>query len=41
VEGAQVSVVASDERQARIIFNAARRMVELDKALAERVHVYA
>jgi phage terminase large subunit-like protein len=41
VEGARVLVVASDERQARIIFNTARRMVELDKALAERVHVYA
>jgi hypothetical protein len=41
VEGAQVLVVASDERQARIIFNTARRMVELDRDLAARVHVYA
>jgi phage terminase large subunit-like protein len=32
---------SSDERQARIIFNTARRMVELDQALAGRVHVYA
>jgi phage terminase large subunit-like protein len=31
VEGAQVLVVASDERQARIIFRTAKRMVELDK----------
>jgi hypothetical protein len=41
VEGAQVLVVASDERQARIIFNTARRMVELDADLTARVHVYA
>jgi phage terminase large subunit-like protein len=41
VEGAQVLVVASDERQARIIFNTARRMVELDRDLADRVHIYA
>ena len=41
VEGAQVLVVASDERQARIIFNTARRMVELDADLAARVQVYA
>ena len=30
VEGAQVLIVASDERQARIVFNAARRMVEVE-----------
>jgi phage terminase large subunit-like protein len=41
VEGAQVLVVASDERQARIIFNTARRMVELNPDLEARVHVYA
>jgi phage terminase large subunit-like protein len=41
VEGAQVLVVASDERQARIIFNTARRMVELDRDLEARVHIYA
>ena len=37
---AEVLVVASDERQARIVFDQARRMVELNPALAERVHVY-
>jgi phage terminase large subunit-like protein len=41
VEGAQVLVVASDERQARIIFRTARRMVELDKDLSARVQVFA
>jgi phage terminase large subunit-like protein len=40
VEGAQVLVVASDERQARIIQNTARRMVELDQDLADRVQVF-
>lgn len=40
-EGAQVLVVASDERQARIVFNSARRMIELDDRLAEQVQVYA
>ena len=40
VEGAQVLCVASDERQARIVFNAARRMVELNAALADRVQVF-
>jgi phage terminase large subunit-like protein len=41
VEGAQVLVVASDERQARIIFTTARRMVELDADLSARVQVFA
>jgi phage terminase large subunit-like protein len=41
VEGAQVLVVASDERQARIIFRTAKRMVELDRDLSERVQVFA
>lgn len=41
VQGAQVLVVASDDRQARIIFNAARRMVELDERLAEQVQVFS
>jgi phage terminase large subunit-like protein len=41
VEGAQVLVVASDERQARIIFRTARRMVELDKDLSARVQIFA
>ena len=40
VEGAQVLVVASDERQARIIFTTAARMVELDHDLATRVQVF-
>jgi len=40
VEGAQVIVVASDQRQARITQNIARRMVELDVDLAERVQVF-
>lgn len=39
--GAQVLVVASDERQARIIFNSARRMVALDERLAEQVQVFS
>lgn len=38
--GAQVITVASDERQARIVFGAARRMIELDSRLAERVQIY-
>jgi phage terminase large subunit-like protein len=41
VEGAQVLVVASDERQAGIIFRTARRMVELDPELAARVQTFA
>jgi phage terminase large subunit-like protein len=41
VEGAQVLVVASDERQARIIFRTAKRMVELYKDLSARVQVFA
>jgi phage terminase large subunit-like protein len=40
VEGAQVLVVASDERQARIVQGTARRMVELEPALAARVQVF-
>ena len=40
VEGAQVLVVASDERQARIIQNTARRMVELEPELAARVQIF-
>lgn len=39
-EGANVVVVAVDERQAGLAFNAARRMVELDDELASRVVVY-
>lgn len=40
VEGAQVLVVASDERQARIVFNAARRMIELDERLLEQCQIF-
>ncbi len=40
VEGAQVLTVASDERQARQVWNAARRMIELDPRLAEQVQIY-
>ena len=40
VEGAQVLVVASDERQARIIFTTAARMVELDDDLSARVQAF-
>lgn len=39
-EGAVVCVVATDERQAGIIFNIARRMVELDEELAQRVQPF-
>jgi phage terminase large subunit-like protein len=39
-EGAQVLTVASDERQARHVFNACRRMIELDERLAARVQVF-
>lgn len=39
-QGAQVAVVASDERQARIVWNTARRMIELDDRLAEQVQVF-
>ncbi|QDO90295.1 terminase [Ornithinimicrobium ciconiae] len=39
-EGANVVVVAVDERQAGLAFNAARRMVELNDDLSSRVHVY-
>ncbi|GAA1663697.1 hypothetical protein GCM10010977_02500 [Citricoccus zhacaiensis] len=40
-EGASVVVVAVDERQARIVFNTAKRMVELSPELETRVQVYA
>jgi hypothetical protein len=39
-EGAQVVVVATDERQAGLCFRAASRMVELHPALEARVQVY-
>ena len=40
IPGAQVLIVASDERQARIVFNSARRMIELDERLSEQVQVF-
>lgn len=40
-EGANVVVVAVDERQAGLAFSAARRMVELSEALSSRCYVYA
>jgi len=39
-EGASVVVVATDERQARLCFGVAARMVELHPELAKRVQVY-
>lgn len=39
-EGANVVVVAVDERQAGLAFSAARRMVELSEDLSSRCHVY-
>ena len=39
-EGAVVCVVAVDERQAGIVFNIARRMVELDPELSSRCQVF-
>src|SRR5699024_2978099 len=37
---AEVLVVASDQRQANITMNLARRMVELNPELADRVQIY-
>lgn len=39
-EGAEVVIVATDERQARRVMATVRRMVELDERLAERTQVY-
>lgn len=39
-EGANVVTVAVDERQARLSFDAARRMVELEEELSSRVYIY-
>ena len=38
---AEVLVVASDERQARITLRMAARMIELNPQLAERAHIYS
>jgi phage terminase large subunit-like protein len=40
VEGAEVLVVASDQRQAAIAFNIARRMVELEPRLDDRCQIF-
>jgi phage terminase large subunit-like protein len=40
VESPQVLVVASTEAQAKHIFNAAKRMIELDDRLADRAHIF-
>ncbi|TFD80536.1 terminase large subunit domain-containing protein [Cryobacterium psychrophilum] len=40
VESPQVLVVASTEMQAKHVFNAAKRMIELDDRLAERAHIF-
>lgn len=40
-DSAEVLVVASDQRQAMIVMRMARRMVELNPVLEERVQVYA
>lgn len=40
-EGAQVLVVASDERQAGHVLRAARRMIELSPELESRTHFYS
>jgi phage terminase large subunit-like protein len=40
VEGAQVPTVASDERQARQVFNCARRMIELNPKLEDRTQIF-
>ena len=37
---AEVLVVATDERQAKLTLNLARRMIELNPVLLERVHIY-
>ncbi|ROR53279.1 phage terminase large subunit-like protein [Luteococcus japonicus] len=37
---AEVLVVASDQRQASIVFNLARRMIEMNPELAERTQIY-
>lgn len=41
VEGAEIVVVATDERQARRMLHTVRRMVELEPRLAEQTQVFA
>lgn len=40
IAGASVLIVASDERQARIVFNMCKRMIELEPRLAEQCQIY-
>lgn len=40
VEGAEVLCVATDARQARIVFNRVRRMIELNPRLEEQVQIF-
>lgn len=40
-EGAEVAIVATDQRQAGQVLGMARRMIELDPRLARRVQVYS
>jgi phage terminase large subunit-like protein len=40
VASPQVLVVASNEAQAKHVFNAAKRMIELDDRLSERCHIF-
>ena len=40
IEGAEVLVVASDERRARIVFSAARRMIQLNPKLMEQCQIF-
>lgn len=39
-EGAQVLLAASDERQARIVFNGAKRMIQLEPRLIEQCQIF-
>ncbi len=41
VDSAEVALVAVDERQARIVFNRVRRMIELSPQLLEQTQVFA
>lgn len=40
IPGASVLIVASDERQARIVFNICKRMIELEPRLAEQCQIF-
>ncbi|WP_460889530.1 terminase large subunit domain-containing protein [Promicromonospora xylanilytica] len=40
-EGAQILVVASDERQAGMVYRSVKRMIELDERLSDQAQIYA